>query len=152
MAWQPRHSDIADAHARHLAAWFFVTMRHWSGTELTQVSSSDAEGCCPSDWLAAMPAQPPPSVGMVAPDSSPAQRRSARRRLQAALPDYPPPTWLRGPDGRLYPARRRQLVGLVERLVEEFPTASSKAIARLVGCSHTTVAEHRRRMAQEPVW
>jgi len=141
----PRHADIPDPEARHLAAWHFLTNRRWSGTELAELSTADAAACVPREWLAAMPTDAPPTAGaMLGAGATNAARAKARRNIRAQLPAFPPPTWLRGSDGHLYPARRRDVVALVIRLTDLLPTASNRAIARLVGCSHETVAEHRR--------
>jgi len=141
----PRHADIPDAEVRDLAAWFFVTMRRWSSTELVELSTADAEKCIPRKWLAAMQPEAPLTGGaMVGGDAREARKVAARRAVRAHLPNVPPPTWLRGADGRLYPARRRTVTSLAARLVELLPGASNRAIARLVGCSHGTVAECRR--------
>ena len=141
----PRHADIPDAETRHLAAWHFVTMRRWSGAELTELSTADAEKCVPPEWLAAMPAQAPPTAGAtLGAGATNAAMAKARRKIRAQLPAFPPPTWRRGSDGRLYPAHRREVVALVVRLTDLLPTASNRAIARLIACSHETVAEHRR--------
>jgi hypothetical protein len=76
------------------------------------------------------------------------RRRREALDIQAPMRPPSPTTHLAGRrtgrDGKQYPARRVDLADLVRA----HPTASDRQIARLAGCSPTTVATWRRRSMQ----
>lgn len=118
----PGYAEIPDRGLRELVAWWAATRAEWQGAD-----GDDAEAFAPAPWLAALPARAP--------------------HLGEVPPGWPPPTWARGADIRLYPVRRADVVALIVALAGCLPDASNRGIARLIGCSHSTVAAHRKAVA-----
>jgi hypothetical protein len=149
-----RHADIPDEPTRRWAAFYYVAACLWAGEESPDLSTEElrrfiredeAVGLLYRDHFEALMVGAPPSPGAFLAEFPMARSektiRSDFARIQAPGTQQLP--WRRGRDGRLHPARKAELALLVDNLLTLFPEATDRAVARLLTCSHRTVAKRR---------
>lgn len=138
-----RHADIPDEPTRRWAAFYYVAAGLWAGEESPDLSIREIARFLYAPHLEALIEEAPPSPGAFLARLPVASEKTVRSIFAEARPEDVLLPWRRGRDGRLHPARKAELAVLVDNLLTLFPEATDRAIARLLACSHRTVAKRR---------